>query len=235
MTPVFPDTRATLVVALSSRSAEDRARALDLIARVYREPMIVLLRHRWNLDRDAAEDVVQEFFARAVEKEWFSRFDPSRGRFRAFLRTCLEDFARTQHRDSQRLKRGGGAETVPLNPESAELASDQDLERIFDQEWARAVLTLAAQELRRECITAGKEIAWIVYERYDLTDARDADRPTYAQLAVEFRQPTSQVTNYLTWARRRMRAHVLATIRSLTSDDAEYRAETALLLGDGMA
>jgi DNA-directed RNA polymerase specialized sigma24 family protein len=91
----FPETRVTIVAALASSATQDRSRALDLIARAYREPLIALLRHRWSLDRPDAEDLAQEFFARAVEKGWFYRYDATRGKFRTFLRTCVEDFART--------------------------------------------------------------------------------------------------------------------------------------------
>ncbi len=228
----FPETRATLVAALASTVADDQARALDLIGRAYRDPIILLLRHRWNIDRADAEDLAHEFFARAVEKEWFNRYDALRGRFRTFIRTCVDDFARAHHRDAQRLKRGGGTTTVLLNPESAELASNDDMEHLFDREWARGVLTIAAQELQRECREAGKDAAWEVYQRYDLTDDTDAARPTYAQIAAELGESTTQITNFLAWARRRMREHVLATIRSLTADEAEFRAEVQVLLGD---
>lgn len=229
MSPALPETRDTLVAALASTGDDARRRALDLIARAYQAPVVALLARRWRLSHADAEDLAQEFFARAVEKDWFVRYDPARGRFRAFLRRCLDDFARTQFRDGERLKRGGGAVHVALD--APELATEPEVDRIFEREWARSVLTLACDRLREECAGTPREVAWQLFARYDLADLPDAERPTYAALATETGTPVTQVTNHLAWARRRMREHVLLTLRLLTGDEGEYRDEVRALLG----
>ena len=96
MSARLPDTRDTLIAALGSDRPADRDRALDLIARAYRDAVVAILTLRWQLARDDAEDMAQEFFAAAIAKDWFARFDASRGRFRTFLRSCLDDFARAE-------------------------------------------------------------------------------------------------------------------------------------------
>lgn len=228
----LPATRESLVAALGTAGEEARQRALELIGRAYLVPVTALLAFRWHLPRADAEDLAQEFFARAIEKSWFQRFDASRGRFRTFLRRCLDDFARAEHRDAQRDKRGGGAVHVALD-DAPSLASDGDeTDRLFEREWARSVLSMASAALRDECARSpGRAVAWGLFERYDLSDARDEDRPTYASLAAEFGEPVTQVTNQLAWARRRFRELVLDTLRALTADDAEFRAEVRALLG----
>lgn len=254
MTARLPETRDTLVAALASDSPADRTRALDLIARAYRDPVVALVSLRWSLSREDAEDLAQEFFATAMEKGWFPRFDASRGRFRPFLRSCLDDFAKSSFRDAARMKRGGGASHValaedgdatashgtasphdaarlPTRHDMARLSTPPDAEALFDREWARSVLAIACERLREECLASGREVAWRLFERYDLTDAPDESRPTYASLAVEYNEPPTQVTNHLAWARRRMREHVLATVRALTGDEREYRDEVRALLG----
>lgn len=251
MNGALPETRDTLVAALASSGDEDRHRALDLIARAYRAPVVALLARRWRLEPADAEDLAQEFLARAVEKGWFTRYDPARGRFRAFLRACVEDFARTVHRDASRLRRGGGATHLGLDAASGDagrddapaagmpgrgvsepaLASDPDVDRLFEREWARSVLTIACDRLRAECEGTARAVAWRLFERYDLRDVPDDARPTYAMLAAESGEPVTQVTNHLAWARRRMREHVLATLRLLTGDEREYRDEVRALLG----
>ena len=243
MTARLPETRDTLVAALASDAEADRDRALDLIARAYRDPVVAILAIRWSLAREDAEDLAQDFFAKAVEKEWFHRYDPARGRFRPFLRACLDDFARASFRDAARAKRGGGVEHVALDDAfdagsgslpgegPGALASPGEIDRLFEREWARSVLSIASELLRADCDASGKSVAWKLYERYDLTDAPDDARPTYAALGAEFGEPVTQVTNHLAWARRRMREHVLATVRALTGDDAEYRDEVRALIG----
>ena len=111
------------------------------------------------------------------------------------------------------------------------MGAPADAERLFEREWAKSVLAIASERLRAECVDSSKEVAWRLFERYDLTDAPDESRPTYAALGLEFGVPVTQVTNHLSWARRRMRDHVLATLRSLTGDDEEYRDEVRSLLG----
>lgn len=231
MTARLPDTRDTLIAALGSDRPADRDRALDLIARAYREPVVAILALRWQLTRDDAEDLAQEFFATAISKAWFTRFDPSRGRFRAFLRSCLDDFARTSLRDAARLKRGGAAMHLSLDEAGVSLGADAAVDALFEREWARSVLGIALERLRQDCDAHGRAVAWRLYARYDLCDHPDAQRPTYAVLAAETGEPVTQVTNHLHWARTRMREHVLTTLRALTADDAEYRAEVRALTG----
>jgi DNA-directed RNA polymerase specialized sigma24 family protein len=229
MTARLPETRDTLVAALASDTSADRARALDLIARAYRDPVVILLSLRWRLAREDAEDLAQEFFAAAMEKEWFRRYDATRGRFRPFLRSCLDDFVRSSFRDATRQKRGGGV--IHVDIAEAEPGRPAEADALFDREWARSVLAISCDRLRDECEASGKQVAWRLFERYDLTDAPDESRPTYATLAAEVGEPVTQVTNHLAWARRRMREQVLATVRSLTGDEREYRDEVRALLG----
>ncbi len=190
MTAPLPETRDTLVAALASTGDEARGRALDLIARAYHAPVVALLARRWQLERADAEDLAQGFFAQAIEKDWFTRYDAARGRFRPFLRSCLDDFARSEFRDAGRLKRGGGAAHVALT--EVEVAdADPGIERLFEQEWARSVLSLASGRLRDECTGTAREPAWRIFERYDLTDVPDDRRPTYAMLAAELGVPAT--------------------------------------------
>jgi hypothetical protein len=55
--------------------------------------------------------------------------------------------------------------------------------------------------------------------------------PTYDGLAVEFGIPETQVTNYLAFARRRFRHHVIETLAALTATDDEFAAEAREILG----
>lgn len=237
MANVLPDTRDTLVAALSSGAPADRARAHELLARAYRDPIVSVLTLSWRLDPADAEDLAHEFFATAMEKDWFRRYDPSRGRFRPFLRTCLNDFARSAFRHASRRKRGGDAAHQSLDIATVDAANADALsaaaavDEHFEAEWRRSVLGMACERLREECAGAGKEIAWRLFERYDLVDLPDDARPTYASLGAEFGEPVTQVTNHLAWARRRMREHVLATVRALTGNEQEYRDEVRALLG----
>lgn len=227
---MFPDTRVSLVEGLSSSDEGVRGRAVDLVVAIYRGPVIAVLRRQWSLDLADAEDLAHDFLSHALEREWLSRYDPAKGRFRTFIRTCLQAYASTAHEASRRQKRGGHLVPVMLE-DAAGIAVEPDIDRLFAQEWARSVMTMALERLRAECEAAGRQVTWDVFHAHDVAGADAAAPPRYADLAGRFGIPVTQVANYLHWARTRFRGHVLATLRDLTASDAEFREEARALLG----
>jgi RNA polymerase sigma factor (sigma-70 family) len=194
------------------------------------------LRLRWNLSPQDSEDATQSFFARAHERDYFTRFDPSRARFRTFLRTCVDAFAANERQAAQRLKRGGGAEHVSLDYATAEAelagaAAPDDYERFFAREWVRAIFAAALEELRAQCERDGRHAHFAIFSRYDLAEGDQARSVSYATLADELGLTNSQVTNYLALTRRQFRTIVLEKVRALTATDAEFRDEVRGLFG----
>jgi DNA-directed RNA polymerase specialized sigma24 family protein len=223
----FPETHVSLVVALSSDDPSMRARAVDLVVRAYRAPVIAVLRRQWSLDVADAEDLAHDFFAHALEREWLSRYDRARGRFRTFLRSCLQDFASTAHQAAHRLKRGGHLVAVPLDESTAPVTEATSI--ASSSRVGRSVLTLSLERLNAECIGAGRQATYDVFVAHDVEGADDP--PRYSDLATRFGIPVTQVANYLHWARGRFRGHVLDTLRALTASDSEFRDEARALLG----
>lgn len=225
---LFPETRVSQVLALSSDDSSLRSRAVDLVVAAYRGPVIAVLRKQWSLDIDDAEDLAHDFFAHALEREWLARYDREKGRFRTFLRKCLQDFANTRYEASRRLKRGGHLTSVALDDADA-LSVEADVDRLFAQEWARSVLSMSLDRLRQECEAEDRQRTFEVFVAHDVDGADEP--PRYADLAKRFDLPVTQVANYLHWARSRFRGHVLDTLRALTASDDEYRDEARALLG----
>jgi DNA-directed RNA polymerase specialized sigma24 family protein len=224
---LFPDTRVSLVLDLASGDEPARARAVELVVGAYRGPVIAVLQKQWSLDLADAEDLAHDFFAHALEREWLARYDRNKGRFRTFLRSCLHDYASTAHEAAHRLKRGGHLVAVPLEETTA--STDAEVDRLFEREWIRSVMTMSLEQLRLECVPIGRERTYEVFVAHDVEGADDP--PRYADLAARFGLPVTQVANYLHWARSRFRGHVLDTLRALTGSDAEFREETRTLLG----
>ena len=224
---LFPDTRVSLVLDLASDDATTRARAVDLVVNAYRSPVIAVLRKQWSLDLPDAEDLAHDFFAHALEREWLARYDRNKGRFRTFLRTCLHDYARTAHEAAHRLKRGGHLMAVPIDESSA--STEADVDRLFEHEWVRSVMSMSLERLRLECEALSRQRTYDVFVAHDVDGADEP--PRYADLAGRFGLPVTQIANYLHWARGRFRGHVLDTLRALTGSDAEFREEARALLG----
>jgi len=230
----FPLTRHSVVAAAQGPDPADRMRAMDAITSSYWRPVYKYVRLRWRVEREDAEDFTQEFFSRLLQKDFLSSYDPAKGKLRTFLRTCIDRLFMNQARDAHRQKRGEAAVHVSLDFEEAEhelAASTQtgSAEDYFEKEWVRTLFALAVERLRAQCQAAGKTTQFAVFERYDLGD-EDA-RPSYAALAEEFRIATTDVTNYLAFARREFRRCVLAQLRDMTGSDEEFQREARSLLG----
>jgi len=234
----FPTTHWSAVRGAQSAEPEERRRSLEAIAAAYWRPVYKHVRLSRRRSPEDAEDLTQAFFARAFEKEFFAGYDPAKGRFRTFLRTCVDRFVANEDKAAARLKRGGGAAALPCDFEAAEAeiaaagarGAGRSPEDLFDDEWVRSLFGLAVEALRQECEAAGKGRHFDLFRRYDLEDA-GAGGITYDDLAREFSLTTSLVTNHLAWARREFRRLLLETLRGVTGSDEEFRLEARLLLG----
>jgi RNA polymerase sigma factor (sigma-70 family) len=234
----FPPTRRSVVLAARDADPEVRRQAWEALAAAYWKPVYKLLRSRWRLGREDAEDLTQEFFATALAKRTFDRYDPARARFRTYLRTCLDGFAANERKAAGRLKRGGGQVQLSLDFAGAEAellrhgaGEGLDPDEYFHREWVRALFDLAVADLRAWCEESGRQVHFRLFERYDLEGPDAPERPTYAGLAAEHGLPVTQVTNHLAAVRRQLRQLVLQRLREQTATDEELRAEARLVLG----
>jgi RNA polymerase sigma factor (sigma-70 family) len=187
-------------------------------------------------ERADAEDLTQGFFAEALRRDLFARYDPRRARFRTFVRTCVDSYVANALQAERRQKRGGGTSFVSIDHAEidARLTNDAedptDPEKIFHREWVRSVFVTAIGRLRERYVGAGKHVHLTLFERYDLVDVEE-NRPTYADLAAESGISVTQVTNWLASTRREFRTVVLETLRELSGNDEEFRDEARALLG----
>jgi len=233
----FPVTRLSAIIGTSSPNPEERRRAFEALVSAYWMPVYKYIRIKWNKPTEDARDLTQGFFAEAIEKNFFARFDPSKAKFRTFLRTCLDGFVANENKAAGRIKRGGGATILSLDFDGAEQqlriaappAANQ-IDEYFEKEWARSVFSLALESFRAQMLAAGKQTHLRLFERYAI-NAEEEEKPSYKDLASEFDLSVTDVTNYLALARREFRRIVLEKLRELTATDEEYRREARALLG----
>jgi RNA polymerase sigma factor (sigma-70 family) len=192
------------------------------------------VRLQWRQSPDEAADATQEFFARALEKNYFARYDAQRGLFRTYLRTCLEGFLSNERQAARRLKRGGGAPILSLDTAALDADLDQQIsapqespEDRFHREWRRGLFAHAVDDLRAACAGTDRWLAFQCFAAYDLA----GDPTTYQEVAARFGVTTVSVTNYIASMRRRLRQLLLERLRSVTSSDAEFRREARALFG----
>ena len=233
----FPATRHSIVAAMRSPRPDDRRAAFDALITAYWKPVFKYVRLKWQASREEAEDLTQGFFMRAFEQDFFAAFDPSRARFRTYLRTCLDRFVANARKADARLKRGGGVTPIPIDFAEAErelrLQSSnaiEDFDAYFHREWLRGLFAAAADRLRAACLERGRADRFTVFEQYDLASDEGA-RPTYSELAHRLGLSQGDVTNELAAARREFRRHVLEALREQCATDEEFAAESQALTG----
>ena len=129
--------------------------ALAGLCEAYWFPLYAFIRWQGYSEIDA-EDLIQGFFARLIEKNDLADADPARGRFRTFLLASLRHYMANEHDRQQAHKRGGDVEIVSIDVLTAEArlgsapAYRKTPEREFDRQWALAVLEQALADLRGE-------------------------------------------------------------------------------------
>jgi RNA polymerase sigma factor (sigma-70 family) len=223
----FPVTRHSLIHCAAGTGTLAQE-ALASIVAVYWKPAYKHVRIQWNRSNEDAKDLVQGFFTALIEQRILASFDPSKARFRTYLKACLDHFVMKHDEAARRLKRGGVAMHCAFEDAERELARSPSVEDVFLREWQRQMFALGLEDLRELCLSTGKTLQYRVFSRYDLADG---ERPSYAELAAEHAIPVTSVTNYLAWARRELRRLVLLRLSSVTSGDPECKAELHLLFG----
>lgn len=208
----------------------ERRRSLETLVAAYWKPVYKYIRIRWRRSNEDAKDLTQELFAQVVDKGHLASFDPSRARFRTYLRVCVDGVVGDAAKAERRKKRGGGIAPLSLDFDLAEreLADGRpDAEDLFDREWARALLGIAIERLREECAHRGRGPAFRAFEIHDL--APD-EPPSYQRVADALGVPVTTVTNHLALMRRELRRHVLDRLREITPSEEEAHREARVLL-----
>lgn len=215
--------------------AVTRKEGFSRLLAAYWRPVYVYLRLRHGLKDSDARDLTQDFFAECWEQNTLASFDPTRARFRTFVRTCVDRHVVDQHRRAGAMKRGGEWAHVPVDVAQLERdtalvdpALSSDPERLFEAEWTRSLLLQALADLRTSYASQSRDLDLALFDEYELAAA---NRPSYAELAIHYRVPVTTVTNRLAAVRRALRAQLAENLRQITATEEEYRDESYRIFG----
>jgi hypothetical protein len=168
----FPTTQGSWIGDLGS--ADSYRRAIDLVCRRYWKPIYWFVRFTGTRTNEEAKDFTQAFLVWLLEDEPLRDYQPSKGRFRPFLKILLKRFLGHEEEAKRRLKRGGAVRVLALDDPSfpGEGIPDSrtgDPEQAFDRLWAADGLTWA--DLQAVCEQRPCSFADL-YKRvqYDLPD-----------------------------------------------------------------
>ena len=133
----FQPTRWTLVAKLNAEPLQSN-QALNQLCAIYWHPLYVFARSSGKSPEDA-EDAVQGFLARGVDKALFSMADQQRGKMRNFLLTSFKRFMKDEWVKQMAEKRGGGnVISIDFAEEESHFANHaaEDPALGFDKRWA---------------------------------------------------------------------------------------------------
>jgi DNA-directed RNA polymerase specialized sigma24 family protein len=234
---LFASTRWTLVrqAADSKTSSEHALSALSELCQIYWRPVYLFLR-REGIAFDDAEDLTQGFFAHLIENRTYVRANPEKGRFRAFLLGALKYFLADARKRERAQKRGGGAALLPLDEAAiaeAEACAVQlgqwGADRVYEREWAAALVRQTLNRLGEECLLAGKKDLFESLKTH-LSPGSDTRVP-YDQIATRLRRSASTLRSDVARLRERFGAILREEVQSTLLDAADVDGELRYLCG----
>jgi RNA polymerase sigma-70 factor (ECF subfamily) len=224
----FDTTRWTMVLRAGNQTPEAGV-ALAQLCQIYWVPLYAFLRKKGHQPVEA-EDIVQSFLTRMIEKSALAEADPHRGRFRSFLISSLQNFVSNHRQEQRAVKRGGRAKQFSLDFEKAEEAYHREpcthltAERIFDRQWAMDLLKEVLRQLETECANSGK---LPLFERLRPALLGDGLEAGYAAIAEEFHLSVDAVKMSVSRLRKRyrvlLRQNIADTVASAEEIDDELR------------
>lgn len=227
----FAATRWSIVLAAGDRRDSGAARrALGELIQTYWFPLYAYLRRQGSTPTDA-EDLVQGFFLRLLEKEDLAAVDRAKGKFRSYLLASLQHFAANERRKARALKRGGNVHLLSLDAQAAEAryiaepADEMTPQRLFERRWALAVLEQVLASLRREYAGRGQSEVFAALEHV-LVGGGKAD---YASLAGQLGMSEGAIKVAAHRLRRRYRAILREEIAQTVDDPAKVDEEISQL------
>lgn len=231
----FLTTQWSLV--LRAGAADDTAarQALADLCQRYWYPLYVYVRRR-GVGVEQAEDAIQGFFTRLLEKQALAGVTVAGGRFRSFLLTALKNYLANERDRAAADKRGGKLAMLSLDVASGEsrLALEPQHsdtpERLFDRHWALTLLEVVLQRLEGEYLAAGKSRLFDMLKT-GLTSG--AERLPYAAIGEDLSISEEAARQAASRLRKRyrelLREEVASTLSSEQEIDDEIRGLFAVL------
>jgi RNA polymerase sigma factor (sigma-70 family) len=233
----FASTRWSLIAAACGGGSPEAQEALAALCEIYWYPIYAYARKRLQ-SVDDAQDMTQAFFAQLLEKEYLQAADPTRGKFRSFLRTAFDHFLAKQQDHAHAQKRGGGRPLLPLDFQSGERRYSREPvdhttpECLFERRWALTLLEQALARLQQEFTDAGKQK---LFESLKGTLTGEAPSEPYASMAQQLDISEQAVKVAVHRLRRRygelLRAEIAQTVSSAEEIDDELRDLFAAVKG----
>ena len=228
----FATTHWSVVLAAGGDSSLGARPALENLCSAYWYPLYAYARRKGH-GPDDSQDLVQAFFDRFLELKYVRLAKRSRGRFRCFLLSSLNNFLINEWIKANREKRGGGKRVLSLDEEMAESrftnepSIAQSSDSFYDRIWAATLLKRALAALRVEFEQSGKAS---MFERLVSYSFRGKDDLPCAHLARELGMTQGAVRVAANRLHKRYVELLRADVAKTVSTPAEINEELRYLV-----
>jgi RNA polymerase sigma-70 factor (ECF subfamily) len=236
----FPTTQWSQILGAQDRTLPGYRDRLDALLRTYWRPAYAYIRVGWKKSNEDAKDLTQAFFARVLQNELLASARADGGRFRSYLKQALKNFLIDADRAAE--VRRPIEPVVALDGE-VDVPSGVTPDEVFDRQWLSCLLDESIARLEVELRADGKEVYWNAFHSYLLdpatakgatvaTRSGELELPTYASVASRWSLSESDVRNYLTQCRTRLREILKAAVRVTVEDPRDVEEELRSLLNE---
>ena len=221
------------MLAAGQRHTAQADGALEVLCQTYWFPLYAYVRRRGHAKAEA-EDLVQTFFARLLEKNYLANLNSEKGKFRAFLLAALKHFLANEWDKSRAQKRGGGAVNLSLDWQTADTkfkvaaTREPSPDQAFDREWALALLAKVIERLQTECAAEGKDKLFEHLKTFLMAGGGDSAQAVVAK-SLDMEEGAVRVAIHR--LRKRYRTLLRDEIAHTLSDDAMVDEEMRALFG----
>ncbi len=223
----FATTRWSVVLAVGDPSSSESRTALETLCQTYWYPLYAFVRRQGRPAVDA-QDLVQGFFARLLDKEFLQTADQQRGRFRSFLLTLFKRFLSNERKYDEAEKRGGGQHVMSLDIESGEERFQMEPtdewtpERLFERRWALTLLDHVLVQLGEDYRAKGKEE---LFDQLRVFLTANSTARSYGEIAADLEMTEGAVKVAVHRLRQRyrnsLRYEIASTVESVDDVDDE--------------
>lgn len=228
----FVTTRWSLILQARASDVTIARQALDELCRSYWFPVYAFMRLQTN-DVHLAQDWTQGLFASLLADEALTRLNPERGRFRSFLLAAARNFASNERDRNAAQKRGGNTPILAVDFSQGEeriqslSVSQLTPERLFEQQWALALLERVMNQLRNWYVQAG---TLHVFEHLSATLSADPSAQPLHDVAKQLKMSEEAVRVAMHRMRKRYRQILQDEVAQTTSSAEDVQLELAYLL-----
>ncbi len=233
MAPCFQTTHWSVVLLAGQDDSPEAASALENLCRTYWYPLYAYARRQGHSPPDG-QDLTQQFFAVFLEKGYFGRANPDRGRFRCFLLASFKHFLTNEYHRSRAAKHGGQCTFVSWDEANAEAhyrnepACETSPDKLFEQTWALTLLEKVMKDLQKEYVHAGKDR---VFDALQVFLSGEKSEATYKEIGEGLQMGESAVKMAVSRLRHRYGAMLRSEIAHTVAGSASVEDELRDLLG----